>query len=374
MYYFARRSEELYPEEEIWDSNIKWYIAIFTLISGLRYCVGGDYFSYAKIFEKGLIVEERANQEILWNWLVKITSDLSLTSVFGFSICGFLQIYFLVKACGNKKFMLLTLPFVMFGSRYFLDMEGAVRQMTAACFFVWFSKFIIERNFIKYAICVLAASLFHHSAFILLIFYFIPDTLNLAGKPKIMIAIFLICFVLGISPQFNNVVEYIENFAVFLGYSEYETRVSIFLTDLSRQETLAFGPMMLSYFIVALSTILFGPFLRNKYLADNKNLNLWYNLSFIYACLYFLVANTSHIFIRPIQYFEFFQMMSVSLLLYALLNDEETIKGFKYYSIGLILILWVNTSWDIYKNYNNPYNFSTYKTIFFKSNNNTYSH
>lgn len=366
MYSLARRSDELYPNEEVWDFNIILYIAFFTIISAIKYCVGGDYFSYARIFEEGMIVEERADQEIIWNTIVEISGNLHLHSGIGFGICAFLQIYFLVKACGDKKYLLITLPVVMFGSRYFIDMEGAIRQMTAACFFIWFSKFIVERKLLKYVVCVFIASCFHHSALILLPLYLIPPGFTLSDKPKMMTAIFLACVMLGFTPQFNNVVPYIENLAVLFGYSGYESRVSVFLTDASAQEALSFGPMMLSYLLTALAIIWFGPLIRRKYLADSELLNLWYNLSFVYACAYFLIANTSHFFIRPVQYLEFSQMMTAALLLYTLINEMQ-VGNYKYYAIGFIIVLWTNISWDIMKNYENPYNLSSYKTILFNS-------
>lgn len=366
MYSLARKSDKIYPNEEVWDSNIILYIVFFTLISAFKYCVGGDYFSYAKIFEEGMIVEERADQEIIWNTIVEFSGKLHLHSAFGFGICAFIQIYFLVKACGDKKYLLMTLPVVMFGSRYFIDLEGAIRQMTAACFFVWFSKFIVERKLLKYVTCVFIASCFHHSALILMPLYFIPLGLELSDRPKMMTIIFLSCVLLGLTPQFNNIVHYVENLAVFFGYTEYESRVSAFLTDTSVQETLAFGPMMLSYLLTALAIIWFGPLLKRNFLENSLLLNTWYNLSCIYSCVYFLIANTSHFFIRPVQYLEFFQMMIAALLLYAFIKEKQ-IENYKYYTIGFIIILWTNISWEIIKNHENPYNISTYKTMFFNS-------
>lgn len=360
----ATQSELNYPDDDYIDKYLKWYIVFFTLITALRYNVGGDYFSYVRIFEKGEIVKGRANQEILWNSLVRLNSYLGLKAIFGFGVCAFLQIFFLVKACVNNKYLLVAIPIVMFGSRYYIDITGAIRQVTAACMFVWFSKYILERKPLNYFFWVIIASLFHHSALILSVFWFLPSNLNMATKRKLMFLIFIPCFVIGLTPQFSSYINHLQSLVSFIDYDNYSTRVAEYLTG-KRDEALSFGPMMLSYLLISIALIYFGPNLEERYKNQIPLFSVWYNLSFIFACAYFLVANCGHIFIRPVQYLEFFQMIMASLLLYNLWEQGYDSKGYRNLALIFIIIIWTNIIWDITKN-DGTANFVAYKTILFQ--------
>lgn len=364
MYFFAKKSVEYYPDCDTFDRYSIYYMVFFTAVTALRYSVGGDYFSYVKILEQGLIVEERADQEVLWNTLVTISSSLNLSAVVGLGVCGFLQIYFLVRANLNYKVILVTLPIVMFGSRYYYDMVGAIRQVTAACFFVWFSKFIYERKLLKYLVCVFLASLFHHSAMILAIFYLIPKSFVVADRRTMMLAAFFICFSLGLTPQFASLINSIQSVAVVIGYDGYNSAISDYLTG-ERNEALSFGPIMLSFLLIAVILIWYGPYLKERYEDKIPIFNLWYNLSFIFSCAYFLVFNSGHLFIRPVQYLEYFQMIMAALLLYDFMIESQYSAKFKYLLIGFILIIWTSISWDIIK-VDGVKNSVTYKCVLFQ--------
>lgn len=361
----AKQSELNYPDDGCIDKYLKWYIVFFTIITAIRYNVGGDYFSYVHIFEKGEIVKERADQEILWNSLVKFNSRLGLKAVFGFGVCAFLQIYFLVKACVNNKYLLVAIPIVMFGSRYYFDMTGAIRQVTAACMFVWFSKYILERKPLQYFLWVIIASLFHHSALMLAVFYFLPTQMCIASKRKLMWLIFIPCFILGMTPQFASYVNQMQSLASMTGYDNYSTIISEYLTG-QRNEALSFGPIMLSFLLIAVAMIYFGPELEENYKDRIVSFGLWYNLGFIFACAYFLVANSGHLLIRPVQYLEYFQMIMASLLLYYLWEQGYDSIKYRNLAIVFIIIIWTSISWDIIK-HDGIINSTTYKSIIFQN-------
>lgn len=359
----AKQSELHYPDDGHIDKYLKWYIVFFTLITAFRYNVGGDYFSYVHILEKGEIIKNREDQEILWNNLVKLNHGMELDAAFGFGVCAFLQIYFLVKACVNNKYLLVALPIVMFGSRYYFDITGAIRQVTAACMFVWFSKYIVERKPLQYFLWVIVASLFHHSALMLVVFYFLPTQMCIASKRKLMWLIFIPCFVIGLTPQFSSYVSRVQSLASMTGYDNYSTILSEYLTG-QRNEALSFGPIMISFLLIAAAIIYFGPELEENYKYRIPSFSLWYNLSFIFACAYFLVANSGHLLIRPVQYLEYFQMIMASLLLYYLWEQGYGSIKYRNLAIAFIIILWTSTSWDIIK-HDGIMNSTTYKSIIF---------
>lgn len=344
------------------NKYLKGYVAFFTIICAIRWNVGADAISYAYMFENGDYRKlDDINGEILLYGLTKLSSLLGLPFVIGMGLCAFLQIYPITKALQEYKYVLVVLPFVLFGSRYFLDLNNGVRQMIVASMFIYASRFIVDKKAWHYAIFIVLGAMIHQSAYMLIPFYFIPNKVIIADKRKLMLLVFTICFIMGQSPAFQGAITYAEDLAKLFGYEGYTERVGLFLSQGKTDESLAFGPMMLSYLLTAYFTIWFGPYLKEHYEDKIPYFNLWYNLSFFYACAYFLVCNISHIFIRPVQHFELFQMIIVSLLLYEFRYSE--FRNQLLY-VSLLVILWVNTSWDVTKSSGLRKECSTYKVFF----------
>lgn len=344
------------------NKYLKGYVAFFTIICAIRWNVGADAISYAYMFENGDYRKlDDINGEVLFYGLTKLSSLLGLPFVIGMGLCAFLQIYPITKALQEYKYVLVVLPFVLFGSRYFLDLNNGVRQMIVASMFIYASRFIVDKKAWHYAIFIVLGAMIHQSAYMLIPFYFIPNKVIIADKRKLMLLVFTICFIMGQSPAFQGAITYAEDLAKLFGYEGYTERVGLFLSQGKTDESLAFGPMMLSYLLTAYFTIWFGPYLKEHYEDKIPYFNLWYNLSFFYACAYFLVCNVSHIFIRPVQHFELFQMIIVSLLLYEFRYSE--FRNQLLY-VSLLVILWVNTSWDVTKSSGLRKECSTYKVFF----------
>lgn len=348
------------------NNSLVYYCAFYVLICAIRYNVGVDCLSYIKIFNEGMIDELRIDDEALWNFLVKFVYNNGLGSVVGLGICAFVQIYFIVKAIKDYPLLLMILPIVLFGGRYYLDLNAAVRQMTAACIVFWGTRFILSKSLIKYVLTVIIASFIHHSALMLIPFYFIPNNFVLATKRNLMLIVFGLCFIAGQTPSFQDLIEYASNLANISGYSGYGGRIEDFLSQGHTSEALSFGPMMLSYFMISLFIIWYGKEIQDYFFDKYPIFNIWYNFSFFYSCSYFLVANISHIFIRPVMYFGLFQMITATILLSLFWVKKADYSQYRYLFYAFILVIWTNISWDITKNYTNPWNASTYKVFFLK--------
>ena len=358
----AYRSYCISPRSGNWDKYLKWYIAFFTVICAIRWNVGADAISYAIMFENGDFRKwNEINGEILFYGLTKLSSSLGMPFAIGMGVCAFLQIYPITKALKEYKYILIVLPFVLFGSRYFLDLNNGVRQMIVASMFIYASRFIVDKKPWHYAVFILLGATIHQSVYMLIPFYFIANKVIVADKRKLMLLVFTICFMAGQTPAFQSFMGYVEDLASLFGYEGYADRAVLLLSQGKTNESLAFGPMMLSYLLTAYFTIWFGPYLKARYEDRILYFNLWYNLSFFYACVYFLVCNISHIFIRPIQYFELFQMIIVSLLLYEFKYSK--FRNQLLY-VSLIVVLWVSISWDVTKTYGQKRESTTYKVLF----------
>lgn len=361
-YYYNNTNIDIY----LWG-----YICFFTLISAIRWGVGVDSISYATEIMNGKTIYEilynKDDPEILMSCIIRTIHNLDLHFSFGLGLFAFIQMYFIVKSLKSHKYLLCTLPIIMFGSHYYLDLMNGVRQMMVACVFLWSVKLIYERKPIQYFVLIIAASFLHKSAVMLLPLYFISKNINIANKRRLCMTIFLACFIIGLSPQLEVFVDKIQKIATLVGYSNYSESISTYLDSSYTAETRALGPMQLSYLIIAIASIWFGPKLH-KYQSEIPYFNVWYLFSYVYICLYFLFCNVSHILLRPIDYFCLFHMIIVSLMLYDIMEKSKINRKIGLLRTALILIIWTNISWSIIKSHyflgEGEKEYTTYKVFF----------
>lgn len=369
---FAKKSLQLDPIIETGASEYKadrclwYYILFFAIVCALRGRTGVDTLSYINVFKHGFFDGDtsKINGEWLFYYLCEFISKQHIHFVFGLGVCGFVQIFFITKGILPYRQILCYFPVVLFGGTLFLDMSNAVRQMMAAAIFFYSIKFIVDKKMIIYGVFIFVASLLHHSALMLLPLYFIPNGFNISSRRNLLLIIYLTCFFIGLTPQFQNFMSLVENMSNSVGYENYIDDVSRILNTSYTDEARAFGPMQLSYFICGLSIIWYGPQLGERYSKTITTFNLWYLFAVAYGCFYFLVCNVSHLMIRPIMYFLIFQSVILALLIQDLFTQSETDTAKRQTAWGLIAIIWVNITWNIIKHMNSPVESVTYKLFF----------
>lgn len=335
------------------DTHLWYYIVIFALIGGLRWNVGADSYAYARGFKypdyiMPLYLE---NKEYLWYALLWLHKTLGLHYVFGMTISAFLQIYFLVKVASKYKYLLLLLSIVLFGSHYFHDMMNGVRQMIAASIFFYATQEITNRKPVKYCLWIIIASLFHHSALMLIPLYLLTYIdyfcIKLMKSKWICIMILMLCLAIGQTPHFQNFMQYFDSIANLSGYDGYMNNLEMHLDrGLEETQVNVFGLMQLSYLGTALITIYYAPKVYAAFKEHIPHISLWLFLSFLYVCLSFLTQNLGITFIRPIMYLEYFHMFMIALVLYILKQS-----GNKYNKLFWVfcLIIWASRVWEIIK-------------------------
>lgn len=323
-------------------------ILFFTFICAIRWRVGVDSPNYAASFMVGLNdYSEVKRSEIIWGVLIDLIHSLGLHFTIGMGVVAFLQIYFITRTLYKYPYILVMLPIVLFGSHYYLDLMNGMRQMTVACVFFWATQFIIDRKWIKYSLTIAICSFIHHSAILLLPLYllnYVPRVYSLLNKRLVCLAIFVGCFVLGLLKQFQDIVQYAEHFTIYIGYDSYAERVNMMLNNEYEEGGRNFGPMQMSYFLCAIICIWKMTDIIKKYGEKIPYIKLWILFSFLYSCSYFLLCNVSSILLRPVDYFALFHMFLICVILADLKNRRN--KNMLYL---FVLIIWVNTSWNIYK-------------------------
>lgn len=364
---FARQSFnyslEMEDEESARTNKHMWLFWLsFAVICGIRWNVGVDCGSYIMFFKNGFV--NKKSVEHLWDALVLGVYNLHLHYAIGMAITAFVQIYFATKIASKYRYILIFLPLALFGGSYFLDWCNAVRQMMAACIFVYSTQYILHKKLLPYLLCIFAASQIHHSAsmmYVMYVFAYIrPDRMSFSNKRTICTTIFMVCFILGITPQFKNFIGFF-NFLVD-NLDKYDYVANIVQQTVIKGEfnSRSFGPMQISYFLTALATIWYGPELREHFRDGLPYFDLWWLFSFIYGCGYFLVCNVHFMFIRPFMFFQPFQLLIVSLLLF-----HFYINGKKGMFTMLIMAIWFNIFWNVFKSSGIPYESVTYKLFLF---------
>lgn len=362
MFTFARKSNELYGEDDHLDEYLWGYMLFFAVISAIRWRVGVDCNSYIKTFQTG--VWRQDSKEVIWSSFVNFIKYMDFHFTIGTGLIAFVQIFFLTEALKKYKYILIWLPVVIFGGRYFLDMMNGVRQMTVACGFVYISSFIYQRNIIKYIVGIILLSGIHTSAVILLPLYFVTyipfEQLRLTDRRIIWASVLLACFIIGQTPQFQELTKYLEPILQTTGYEDKSEYYKKLLSG-NTSEQLSFGPIMLSYLMISIAVIWFGPMLSYRFGQEIKSFNLWYFFAILYSCFYFLFCNAGHMMIRPLQYFELFQAVILSVLLFCFWCYKEIYKKYLY---ALICIIWICTSIGVYKASGQKNESVIYKTYF----------
>lgn len=342
------------------DRYLWAYMLFFAFISAIRWRVGVDSIAYIAIFQEGEV--RPGSTEHIWDWLVRFVHDNGLHFTVGTGIAAFAQIFLLTKSLKRYRYILVWLPIVIFGGRYYLSMMNGVRQMIAACGFVLLSIFIADRKIIHYAIGVFLLTLIHKSAIILLPIYliaYIPIAkIDIAHKRTLCLGILTGCFIIGQTPSFQGFIKYLTPLVASTGYESYTDFYTNILIGKSA-EKLSMGPIMISFLLSSVIVIWYAPVLSEVFSTKIKYFNIWYLFSFVFSCGYFLVCNTSHLFIRPVQFFELFLAIMLSLLLHYLY-----ISGLyrKFYIV--LFIICTCTLAGVYKDTGKQYENTTYKTYF----------
>ena len=144
------------------------------LLSGFRYAIGVDYFyTYVPLYQKiaaGASLKE-AGTEAGYYWLNRLIILAGGGTVWLFLITALLTVgLFYLAFYEQSEMFVLSVALFFAAESYFISLMY-VRQFLAAALIVYSFRFIREKSFWKYALCVLAAFLFHQSAILFLPLY-----------------------------------------------------------------------------------------------------------------------------------------------------------------------------------------------------------
>jgi transmembrane protein EpsG len=184
--YLADKSNAISENHSSYQFLLAIWFAWFVSFGGGEMQDQANYFTAYKFYANDSLFGLGQMITYHFNALSRIRSDTEIGYVFlnilfnklGFSYIGFAFFYgvivniFMIKFIYQFKYPVLIV-LIYITTSFFTQQANLVRQMMAVSIFLYSTKFIFEKNLIKYFITIIIASFFHASALFLLPLYFI---------------------------------------------------------------------------------------------------------------------------------------------------------------------------------------------------------
>lgn len=292
------------------------FFIIFSVLLGLQYNVGTDYFSYVKIFsDKNVAYYYYQKQEYLFYFFSCLIVDLNLHPQFGFVFLSLIQFFCITTFVKFLKINSSLIFFFLFFtvSTFFFNQTNVIRQYTAATILLLFVKYTYEKKYIRMIISLLCASMFHISA-ILFIPMFLIVKIFRKKLPSFVWIVYLIISVIMIRVNFVS---------LMISLVPFLSRYSHYLDSV-------WGTNQISL-INILTKIIYIPFylfsLKALKKMDNKKDVMLFQLGFFSYGIK-LICLSSSMLNRFTVYFEFFTILPLYYLFYDIYDKVIKIKYF----------------------------------------------
>lgn len=138
------------------------------VITGIRYGIGSDYFSYQGIFYSDVDFKDPLFS--IFNQGIKFLGGDFYTSVFVISVIFFTLVF--LRIFEDSEYPWLSV-FLLFGMIYFFTFMNAMRQFLAISILVYSIKYLEEKRDFLFFICLGIATGIHHASALFLMVYFI---------------------------------------------------------------------------------------------------------------------------------------------------------------------------------------------------------
>ena len=314
------------PNAELpfWSWEIILSIIIVTLMMGLRFKTGSDYEMYLKQFQH---VKEtgqfaRGDFEIGFYWITRLFADSGLHYAFYFAFWALLQAVALYFGLRHHKHLLPWVGMILILGPYGINWISFMRQWTISMILVAMVPLIEKRKFWIYLIVVALSMTLHRSAWLLLIFFFVPYIKFKVDSPKWPLFIFSFCVLLGIWPIWFKLFRFVPDLLDLIGYHKYGHHL-VDVMD-GKFKNMGWGPLHIISIISSLIFIYFYPQIK-KHFNQDRLLPIYYALAFVGTCYDNLVLNTHHSMQRPAEYLYIFIIIMLCYTISYLISYKKRI-------------------------------------------------
>lgn len=225
---------------------------VYFFVAGMQYGVGTDYFSYVDIYENPSIWNRYySKKEYLFYWLNVLLNQLSLPtqSLFlAFSLVNSTLLFVYFKKIKSQGFILSLFFFAFFCvTNIYNNQLNGLRQYVVIAALPLITWYLYYDKKILAVVLLLAASFFHNTAWIVLLFIFplfILDKKTNISLSLVFVCSFFVYFILG--KYLNPLVSWIlPSYAHYLD-SELSERMA--LTQLITK--LYYLPLLIYFYFV----------------------------------------------------------------------------------------------------------------------------
>ena len=319
-------------------------ILLLSIISSIRYNVGGDYSSYKWIFEtiqSGKIVDIEKGYFILNRIVPNYPLILFILTFFSLYI-----IFFSLKTLFPKYENFL---FSIYIYLYYLQWNlGTIRQGVSISIFISSIIFLQKRKYFKYCLVIFGACLFHKTSIILLPLFLLPFF-----SWNVLLAIFLVLILLK-----NIIVTTIFNIITNLNMS-YVSYLSGNIKDslLPEKIGVVFVGRIIMYLIFL---ILLKKF---KYRFNPKDKVFLKLLNKLFLCMLFfnIFFKDFGVAMRMIKYFEVLCLLSMIWVILKIFRNISLIKV-SFLFLSLIYFFYYIKISDTYYPYENIFSEHIYES------------
>ena len=312
-------------------------IIIFTFFSGVRYNVGVDHLNYLKEYEYLMLLGKNYDDdfELGFYWISSFFAENQFHFAIYFSFLAMLQVIFIYLSFKKEKYVLPYIGVLLILSlQYFFFMNG-IRQGIAFSLFLYSINYLVNRKFIWYTFIILAASLIHISALILLPLYLIdPQSKRSFFNAKLQLLVIALSILVGTSNLLNDLLLNID-MVISLGFDSLDNLISNTLsrTQFDIEENLIkWGPSRVLELLLNVILVLYSA----KFLSWGSNkvyiIYILYFCSIILEYMFFKL----HGIMRVVLYFSLFRFVIFSYFLYYLIKVNKTKRNL---IVALIIIL-----------------------------------
>ncbi len=302
----------------------------FFLVAALRYNVGIDtWLNYGPTFDKVaqygdrfdvipfLMQKYEIGFSIIVFLLARVCKSSTILFTFGSAIVTFFTFFAIYR---QSKIPWLSITIFFLSGAFLLSMNG-MRNYMAIAIVIYSLKYIYDKKFLKFLLCILLAASIHKSILILILLY---PLYNL----KIDIKFIIIGFIISIITMFfiNGILSFILSKTSYINYFNTD---KIFVDPL--------------YSMLVINIMIFILFLFNyNNYKNNKEYNFYLKLQMfsVIICIFSFKLSLSY---RLEQIIDFFQIITIPNNIFFLKQN----KNFKK-SIVLSAILTVITIFSVY--------------------------
>lgn len=342
------------------------FCTFFILLGGLKWNTGTDWNPYYYNFLNSVTYDKAVNSPISFEWGFSILNFIMnyLTGSFTafLLLFTFLTVYFKYRVLVSSEFISYGLFGLFCFYCYSIGDIVSWRQALAISLVLFSVFFIIHRRLFSFVLCILIASLFHRSAIICLIMYYVYY-LNLSKLN--MLAIFLSGITLGVlifNIKFSSFnIPFLSDLYFFSVYQEkldaYNEIGQVSYGQVDSNISNLLGYIRKSLFVLPMILLV---------KKEDKIAYHLMNISIFGSIIYFVLGAVATDYKRLGGYFDIFDILLIPAILYGI--NSQKIRYILMFFYALFMLLRLYTSlfnfWDVYDPFITIFDFHNARNLY----------